>query len=101
MVFLAETSSVLVGTGQWQWMEAPPAGTGGRNYSVFVAGLARDLQAGFFGALDLGHMAVMDGQLHHAIAQALDLLAHKREPVRGGGGNGGAGGGGAPRNQMV
>jgi hypothetical protein len=38
-------------------------------------------QARFLSTFDLRHAAVMDDELHDAVAQALDLLADKCEPI--------------------
>lgn len=38
-------------------------------------------ETGPFGPLDLGHAAVVDDKLDHAVAEARDFFAHERDPV--------------------
>ena len=48
---------------------------------LFVRRWALAREPSFFRAFDLGDPSVVNDELHHAIAQALDLFANNGDPI--------------------
>jgi hypothetical protein len=61
--------------------DRPESFPGGFLFAEIGRRLRRSRETGALRPLDLGHAAVVDDELDHAVAEALDLLAHEDDPV--------------------
>ena len=78
---LPEISSVAMTMRPSAEADGPGKFPGGLLFLVIGPRRSGGGETGPFGPLDLGHAAVVDDKLDHAVAEARDFLAHECDPV--------------------